>query len=94
MKVRRKKPRPRGRGYTITLVVEALRALSGLRLRVVELADLLGCSERAAYRLLTSFRGLGLPLRSERTGKTVRWSLERRETYNWLTAAQLKGPKS
>lgn len=91
---RRKKTRPRGRGYTIALVVEALRVLSGLRLRVVELADNLGISCRSTYRLLDTLQELGLPLRCEQEGREVRYWLNRKEAATWLTAAQLRGPKS
>lgn len=75
-----------GRGRTIALVIEALRILYGLRLRTVELADALGISYRAAYRLLRTFRTLGLPLRSERKGREVRWWLHRKEAAAWLTS--------
>lgn len=89
---RKKKPgrrRSGGRRSTVVLVVECIRVLCGVRLRVEELAEVLGVSESAARRLLAGLREAGVPLRSQRTGREVRWWLDRGEASAAVTAFQM-----
>lgn len=74
---RRLPARPGGRGQTVRVALEGLGHLSRARLRVVELADLLGISTRAVYRLLGFFREYGLPVRSEKKGRLVRYWVQK-----------------
>lgn len=81
MKAKKRKARGRagGRGQSVQLALEGLGHLSRVRLRVVELADLLGCSSRAVYRLLAAFRAAGLTVKSAKQGREVRHWIDRQD---------------
>ena len=75
-------------GYQIGLIVEALQALYRRGMRAVELADALGVTDRTVYRMLKTFRSLGVPLRAEDGSGIRRWCLDPVELAGWLVTGK------
>ena len=74
-----------GRGRIAVELLNAIQALCGVRLRVVELSDVLGVNLRSTYRILNVIEEQNLPLKSERKGKMVRYWLDKKGMVGWLT---------
>ena len=66
---------------SLDLGLAAIRLLSGIQSRVVDLAVLLKISQRGAYRVVQDLQHLGLRVQREKVGK---------ESWLWISAADAR----
>jgi len=71
-------------GKTASLSLDAITILSGLKSRVVWLADVLEVNPRTIYRILNILREKDFPLRSKRSGREVFYWLENEKVIEWF----------
>ena len=64
--------------------METIRALCRKRLTVDELAEQLGYCRRTAYRYLSAFEQLGVPLHSRKRGREVLYWIQKGEIRDWI----------
>ena len=77
-------------GKTASLILDAIKVMSGVKMRVVWIADLLGVNSRTVYRVLEILKDKGMPLRSEKNGVEVYYWLDKEEIASWFTPPRMK----
>jgi len=75
-------------GKTASLSLDAIAILSGSKVRVVWLADVLEVNPRTVYRILDILREKDFPLRSKRRGREVFYWMDPVKTTEWFTSAK------